>query len=215
MLEYLSKKDTKKSLELVSKIVKEGVDVKYFIQEMISELHGLLLIEAGVGKETKMENGEWRMEELVKLIEILAKTYGEVKHAVLPQLPLEIAIVEWGMRSPLGDSSSLATELAKSDLTSNIHSSRSSKSSSLANESLRLASPDTGSPRQNQNDDFPPQAGIFDEKNVLKQLIELVKPYNHSVAGVLRGCTLKSFDGKDLMIETGYKFHKERLDVIL
>ena len=39
-----------------------------------------------------------------------------------------------------------------------------------------------------------------------------MKVYNHSVAGVLRGCKVISYDNDRLVIEAGFKFHKERLD---
>ena len=45
-----------------------------------------------------------------------------------------------------------------------------------------------------------------------QELIGKVKSYNHSIAGVLRGCSLKSYDNKRIVIETGFKFHKERLE---
>src|SRR5438105_2201878 len=43
-------------------------------------------------------------------------------------------------------------------------------------------------------------------------LISEMKKYNHTVAGVLRGCTIKSYSEQKLIIQTAYKFHKERLD---
>ena len=39
-----------------------------------------------------------------------------------------------------------------------------------------------------------------------------MKEKNHSLAGVLRGCSLSSYNGKELVIETKYKFHKEKLE---
>ncbi len=48
--------------------------------------------------------------------------------------------------------------------------------------------------------------------NILTSLIEKVKQENFSIAGVLRGCKVKSYDGKTLVLETGYKFHKEKLE---
>lgn len=45
-----------------------------------------------------------------------------------------------------------------------------------------------------------------------KNFILKVKDYNHTLAGVLRGCKLASFDRKHLIIETAYTFHRERLD---
>ena len=48
----------------------------------------------------------------------------------------------------------------------------------------------------------------------MENLIYKVKPLNHSVAGVLRGCSLKSSDESQVVLETAFKFHKERLDEV-
>jgi hypothetical protein len=45
-----------------------------------------------------------------------------------------------------------------------------------------------------------------------RNLISEMKLYNHTIAGVLRGCRINEFDKENLIIETSYKFHKERLD---
>ena len=45
-----------------------------------------------------------------------------------------------------------------------------------------------------------------------RSIISEMKQHNHTIAGVLRGCTIKSYGNKQLIIETAYKFHKERLD---
>ncbi len=50
------------------------------------------------------------------------------------------------------------------------------------------------------------------EEKIFKDLIEETKKHNVSVAGVLHSCSLKSYDGKSFIIETKYKFHKERLE---
>lgn len=42
-------------------------------------------------------------------------------------------------------------------------------------------------------------------------LIEQMKTHNHTIAGVLRGCGISSFDKETLIIETAYKFHQEKL----
>ena len=49
-------------------------------------------------------------------------------------------------------------------------------------------------------------------QDILVQLFDKVKSQNHSIAGVLRGCSLKSYDGKKLVIEAKFKFHKEKLE---
>ena len=68
--------------------------------------------------------------------------------------------------------------------------------STIPNGGAQVAPPGRGSPRQ----------------DILTQLIEKVKLQNHSIAGVLRGCSLKNYDGKKFVIEAKFKFHKEKLD---
>ena len=48
--------------------------------------------------------------------------------------------------------------------------------------------------------------------NLWKHIIAEMKQHNHTIAGVLRGCLIKSYDRKKLVILTNYKFHKEKLD---
>jgi hypothetical protein len=43
-------------------------------------------------------------------------------------------------------------------------------------------------------------------------LILEMKKHNHTVAGVLRGCKIRKYADNQLIIETAYAFHKERLD---
>ena len=49
--------------------------------------------------------------------------------------------------------------------------------------------------------------------SILIELIEKLKPINYSVAGVLRACKIEVTKDK-IIIETPYKFHKERLEDI-
>jgi hypothetical protein len=48
--------------------------------------------------------------------------------------------------------------------------------------------------------------------SLMENLIYKVKPFNHSVAGVLRGCKVKEITDSKIIFETPYKFHKERLE---
>ncbi len=108
MIEYLASKDTKKALDQVSILLDQGLNIGYFIQQLIQVLHNHFLYKAGVENSSKFEvlasrrSGQSSklklgIEETKRLIEILAKAHSELRYAVLPQLPLELAIVEWGM----------------------------------------------------------------------------------------------------------------------
>ncbi len=173
MLELLSSKNTKDSLKLVGELVDQGIDMKFFLEELISNLHLLLLSKAGVGQEG-LKDSRLNIQEIKELVEMLSKAYGDLKYAVLPQLPLELVIVEWGEQS---EDSPVSLPAPIQD-------------------SFRAESP---------------HATTSFKNDIWHELITEVNKHNHSVAGVLRGCSLKSYDGESLIIEANFKFHKDKL----
>ena len=93
MLEALSKKDMKKGFHICRELVKQGMDFKFFIETLIERLHFILLAKVGLEKEEMEMN--LTIAEIKKLYELLTEAYNETKSAVLPQAPLELAIMEW------------------------------------------------------------------------------------------------------------------------
>jgi len=159
LLKYLEEKNTKKALELISKLVKEGIEIKHFIAQLINKLHNELLIKTQVLNDKTITT--FNILEILRLIELLTRANSQIKFSVLAQIPLEIIILEW-----CGEKQEVIIKK-----------------------------------------EFNPASSDF-----WQNLIEKVKPYNHSVAGLLRGCVLSGMDDKKITIETKYKFHKERLD---
>ncbi|MBI2465397.1 DNA polymerase III subunit gamma/tau [Candidatus Shapirobacteria bacterium] len=160
LIDYLKRRDTKEALLLISKLAKQGNDIKYFIEQFIDTLHKNLLAKLEI--ESSQWNSPLEIDEIKNLVQLLTKAHQEIKYAPLPQLPLELAIIEFAQRS------------------------------------------------QNQVEQQHTQPNS--DTAFWYQLIDAVKQHNHSLAGVLRGCKMKSMDDKNLVIETPYKFHKEKLE---
>ena len=93
MLLSLEKKDVKKGLLICRELTKQGMDFKFFIEQLIQKLHSVLLF--GIGIEKSGDNLNFSPDEIKKLFELLSSAYQETKNAILPQVPLEIAILEW------------------------------------------------------------------------------------------------------------------------
>ena len=194
MLLHLREKDAKASLLLIAKLVDQGVDMKFFIEQCIDALHILLLHKIGIETEDKFSifNFQFSIPEIKTLVELLTKAHQELKYAVLPQLPLELAIIEY--------SSSGAQAESRSPLSSRVQT-ISSVRGDLPEK--KIAASLTAPRNDSVNSEF---------SDVWKKLIDAVKTQNQSVAGVLRGCTISRYDTKELLIETKYTFHKERLE---
>lgn len=171
MITIFSNRQAKEGLNFINGLVSEGVNMKFFIEELVSDVHKIMLSRVGVG-EVK-DDFKLKIEEIKELMQILTRAYGELKYAVLPQLPLELALVEFSLK----------------------------KNNRQVTSSANV---------KNDGKEEIPQ--FIDSENIWPSIIEKVKPFNHSVAGVLRGCRLVNFDGKKLTIEASYKFHKERLE---
>jgi len=87
LIESLNKKDAKTGIKIVSELANENADFKLFTEGLINTLHSRLLTEV---EEGSRETGNTR-----DLITMLVKAHVSIKYAVLPQLPLELTIVEW------------------------------------------------------------------------------------------------------------------------
>ncbi len=166
LINSFEKRDAGKGIKIVSNLSNDGIDFKLFTEELINRLHEDLLSKVD-GKETGLS-----LSETKELIEMLVKSHTSIKYAILPQLPLELTIVEWA-----------ANEV----------------SSSLDQKNEQI------SPAKK------PSIGALENDKILKELIDKLKSENFSIAGVLRGCSVEKFNDKELILSTGFKFHKERL----
>lgn len=169
LVKNLLNKDIKASLDVVAKVESAGIDVRYLSETLMKRLHSVFL------EKVNGEHPNISLLELTKLITYISDSYSKIRYATLPQLPLEIAIVEWGSEQK-EDKESVQPLLTETTAISQV------------------------SPKGNKND------------KILKDLIDAVKVDNFSAAGVLRGCIIESFDGKNMVISASYKFHKERLE---
>ncbi|MEK7559323.1 MAG: DNA polymerase III subunit gamma/tau [Patescibacteria group bacterium] len=189
MVESLVNKDVKGGINLVGNLVEQGIDMKYFMETLIGGLHKILLEKVGVSKPSSKFTERIELQDLKKLIELLSEATGKIKFSVLPQLPLEIVIIEWAVKD-----SSDAEVVHK-----NFHTHNAGE--------LGLKNPKAvGANVISENFvDSPHQ-------NMLQELIDKVKIENQPVAGFLRGCAVSDFKNGALILEAKFQFHKDKLE---
>jgi DNA polymerase-3 subunit gamma/tau len=195
LISVLQKTDSKAALKQVLQLSQNGIDIKYFLERIIDRLHLSLLENVGVMEKNSLSL-DLEINDIKKLVELFSKVLLETKSAVVEELPLEIAVIEW---------------TSEEKLTANVQTGLDKASDSSAfvkpeKNSLKEILPKVSVGRKANN------VLSSDLEKLWNELLEKIKPHNHSVAGLLRGCSLKSYDGKMLVIEAGYKFHKEKLE---
>ena len=97
---FLKERNTKKALAWITETVSQGTSMRVFLEDCLAKLHAALLekyeIKKGDGKMTSFDE-----EELKKMIKLFSRAHGELKTAVIPQLPIEMAIIEYCMEKEI------------------------------------------------------------------------------------------------------------------
>lgn len=87
LLEALYKKDMNSCLKIISEMANEGIDFKIVIEQLVEKLR----------KDLIANSSGLKTSEIKKILELLNEAYAGVKFAVVAQLPLELAVVEWSL----------------------------------------------------------------------------------------------------------------------
>lgn len=186
--DWVETRDAKKGLLMINNMAEKGVDFKFLTQSILETLHAELLKRFEVIKENFSYDEHLsglNLQELQKLISLFSKVSQDLGTAIILQLPLELAIVEWCEN--LDDGSKMIDDGNKK----------------MGGEEF--------SPKPTIHHPLSANQLQDDLEKKWEELIPAVAPHNHSVAGLLRSCRPVSFDSQELVIEAFYKFHFDRL----
>lgn len=222
LLTALKNNDAKKGLETVGTIVNQGMDMRYFMAQLIEALHNMLLIQHGVREqEVKFKNISLSSDDIQGLVGLLSGAYQDTKFAVVSQLPLELAIIQWcavDTKSEQDESHQPSGSLTTSGVT--VSSLRKQVGAIKKTHALygvpkkvkeeKVTVDTTTVELEHTNGDGSISKEWLD--HFWNSLINEMKKHNHTAAGVLRSCAIKSYDKRVLVISTAYSFHKERLE---
>ncbi len=191
-LGLLYKRDVKGALSAIEDILAQGGAMKLFAETIVARLREALMSELGLTGNSLPDFGK---DELIFLIKLFDNAQREIPGAVLEQIPLEIAVVEWcevdfGDREPseADDETKVAPTLQK------VHK-----------EKIKKIPAEPESVKRKQVKSL--------NKKVWAQLLSSVRPKNTSTEALLRASKPLAYDGEVLEIGVFYNFHKERLEM--
>ena len=216
LIEVLAEKDVKGGISEIARVVETGGNLKVYNEELLELLRAALLENFGVTQDD-LEIGDWKLgiKEIKTLIEIFSKASQELKDAVIPQLPLELAVVEWCQGESVSQSSHLISNSAPA----------SDAGPALGPAARPLSGLDSGalepaSDSRNLRSSTASPASMKRKSNVSleeiqihwKEVLLAVRPRNHSVEALLRATRPINLAGGVLTLEVFYKFHKDQLE---
>lgn len=221
LLKFLEENNLQEAMNVVASITDEGVDMGFFLSELILNLHEVLLQKVGVETEDVDEISLATLD-IINLLNLFSRAAGEMKYAVVPALPLELAIIEWcqGNSEFKIQNSELQEERIVSQKSEITVSSLRKQAGNMAKD--RAVNGDTVEKVVRIKSD-PAEVSILKYRAtgdhttewmdaLWKNLVIEIKNHNHMIAGVLRSCRLVSYDRETIIIEAAAKFHKEKLE---
>lgn len=96
-LKLLAARDTGKVLSEIVKMGENGTNFRFLAEELLYLFHAILLAQHGIDKEKISADLVTLLtkDEITQLIKLFSKVYIDIKNTSIPQLPLEVAVVEW------------------------------------------------------------------------------------------------------------------------
>lgn len=237
-LMQLHDKDIKQCLLSIKDWHDQGIDFKHIVNRIIDDLHKMMLSKLEVTNENMGSLSELSLMEITALVKLFTQVNGDMRTAVFPQLPLEIAVIEWceqadsnnviagsettkQAQTAVGDRpatfamtdeevsvSSLRKQVGTMKKLKALYGEKASTEASAADDTAAILTTTVELMHTNGDGTITKEWMDLFWKNFINEM----KRYNHTVAGVLRGCMIKSYKDQKLVILASYKFHKERLD---
>lgn len=170
------KKDVKKAIKIIDTLSQNNADFKQVIEKTANKLHALLVEQA--------LKSQPELKDTKLFLNLLDEAYKQARGAVLPQLPLEIAVIEYCIKN---EPQSVTSTLQKP-----------------------FAVNQGGSPEMKANDQRPAASDKPTSPDLFKKLVDSVNMENKILAGLLRGCKLVEEQDK-IILHTPSSFHLGKL----
>jgi DNA polymerase-3 subunit gamma/tau len=217
------------SLEYINHIAEEGNDLEVFSKSLIQYFREVLVLsvnpaiikhlEKRMPKDQlkRLENlaKKFPSENILKVLDIFIDVPGKIKLAFIPQLPLEMAVVKLVLKNSaveIKKENNLDTEkkfLPRAD--KNV--APASKNSEIVRESIVEDKIMIADKKEEKNITPEKEIITLDElREKWGEILEEIKPYNHSIAALLVNCQPVRVEGKIAKIIAKYGFYKDRLE---
>ena len=172
------------AIDTVEGLVANGTDMRTLLVQMVEVVRTKLLLDLKHGSQ-------W-----LHILDKLSQAYVQTRDTVVAQLPLEIAIIEL-----TANFSSHKSQALNPNEVSN---------SKSTNHKVEVKKLDKVGEKIEMDENA--EYKLADLVAKWGEILAIIKPQNVSIEGLLRSTKPQGFDGKQLVLEVFYKFHKDKLE---
>ena len=180
----LTTKNQDQALKLIQNLVINGKDIKQFMVDIVKDCQKILIDGTS----------SWDTASCRECLTLMVTAFGQLKISPIAELPLELAVMEYCRKDAVVQPEAQVEKKQKP----------SSEGSTIQKQVEQKEE----AQEEETDTDLVSIEKLVDS---WKDVIEAVKPYNHSIAGVLRSTHPKALSHNRVTIETQYAFHKDRL----
>lgn len=230
LVDHLVKRDVAGGLDLINRVVDDGIDPRQLNRELVEYLRGLLLIKAGNGANllnvtaevlAEMENQARQLstQTLLRMVRLFHQASLDLKASLQPQLPLELAFIEATLdedsvaeKGPVSKVQATPPSAPAPTVLRESHPAEVSRASqAVAGDIKPRPAPAGETPVSRKT---PPASGVTVEQVRLNwaRILAEIRPYNRSAEALLRSSHAEAVEGNVIVLGFPYAFHKERIE---
>lgn len=219
LIETLISGKTEKALVWLNNFLTAGGNLRLLAENVLEDLRALLLIKQGVGQEllTELTSEKFSdmetlakklsQEKIIKWVGLFTQALVDLRNASIPQLPLEMAIIE-ACGFPTEEEKEeqgfpkdpIKQEVVKtSETIEQVIETTDLKNEKVVKENQNLSAVKGG-------------VGLDKVLEAWGTILKELKPKNNSLEIFLRSAKPKQLESGVLLIEFGYRFHKDRFE---
>jgi len=232
--EMMVEKDTAGAIGKINSLLVDGYDLAVFSKSLINYFRQLMLLKISENLSSfftyemtgeQLENmkkiaQKAKLGDILLAINSLLEAQSKINSFILPQLPLEIAIIK----------ATQNTEHIKYNIKHTVLDEKTRGSAEIINEQVKkdpLLPPGEGGRRPDEGETLRKDKDLknskdIEENNIIldidsaksiwNKLLTEIKPYNHSLNALLSNCQVIGVEKNKITIATPYDFYREKLD---
>ena len=219
-VDFLIKENSSQAVKLINQLSNSGLDLKQFLKNLLEYLRKLLLIKIDSNlailtefdltqeqlKKATEQAHNISSKDLIYQIRSFIQAKREIDTSFIPQLPIEIAILEIVGRKKEGLHSSNKKD-KKTELyaKTNLDRFKDEKETKRISFDIKLK-------KAKMNNHQNPNLNLEEVQNNWFNFLEEMRLYNYSLSAFLKLCNPVEIRGNKLILTCQYNFHKERLE---
>lgn len=239
-VDTLARRDTKEGLRVLAEAADQGLDMRQFARETIRYLRGTLLHKSGMEAAELLEMSEEEaalmdgladrisLSEIVQAIRLFSEAEQALRLGVFPQLPVELALVEFCSKdeltgtAPAPAARQTTTAAPRRTVTPTAPPPRpaarerpAADDASTADTREKASAAATEAPPAATPADVPAASADDSPLAEIQQrwdaVINSFRPPNVHLRGILRDCTPQSVADRTLTLEFAHSWHRDKV----